>query len=130
MSFTAQGKDLALTTRNAATGKFDLTWDASGNPAFDDTEAHAVLSLLYEHRGQWWADTAGTRGSRLYQLRNIRRSTPSQAESYASEALQPLVDARRILDVAPKARVQSGRVTLSVPWKTPGKVAHIAKVSI
>lgn len=91
------GRDLALSRRNAETGRFDLDWDTTGDPKFDDTEAHRVTSLLVEHRPSaygagYWADPTGLRGSLLYTLRSLRASTPSQAEAYARDALQKAID--------------------------------------
>ena len=90
MSFTATGRDLAM-ARNPRTGKFDLQWDDTGNPSFDDRESHRVLSLLVERRGEWWADTRGNRGSRLHTVKEIRRTAPSTIESFAREALDKAI---------------------------------------
>src|SRR5262249_18472869 len=86
-------------------GKFTLIWDTSGNPVFDDTEEHSVLNLLVSRRGQYWADPTGNRGSRMFLLKNLKRSTPSEAKAYSIEALQPLVDSGRI--IPPRGAIQN-----------------------
>lgn len=116
------GRDLAMTRVNPSTGRFDFDWTDRNDLKFDDTQTHRVVSLLLERRGQWWADTEGNRGSRLYTLRDLRRSTPSQAEAFAQEALARAVSDGWIRDPVVKARVPSpGRLLLDpVRWTLPG----------
>jgi hypothetical protein len=63
MPLSDGGSDVAL-VRNSLNGLFELDWD-DGNPVFDDSEAHTVLSLVLEWQAKWWADPTGKRGSRL-----------------------------------------------------------------
>ena len=96
MSFTAIGADITL-LRNPGTGKFDFQWDTSQNPVYGDDLSHIVLSLIYERKGEYFADLSGSRGSYLWSLKDLRKSTPSKIKGYIEDALQPLVDQRRII---------------------------------
>lgn len=130
MPFTRTGSDIAL-TRNPATGKYDFTWGSDGNPDFDDTEHHRVLTLLVSRRGQWVADTAGTRGSRIHEVREIRRTAPSLLESYADEALEKAVAEGKIQNVVAKAtRSSPSRVDLDVQYERPGGKPQSVRRSI
>lgn len=119
MSFTNPGRDAKMVL-NPATGKFDLVWLATtNNPAFDDSEIHRVVSLIFEHRGEWILDTAGNRGSLLHTLKELRRSTPSAAEASVLEALERAVSEGVIDSVTVKARrvTTFGRLTLDIRWR-------------
>lgn len=126
MPFTKRGRDVDL-VRNAATGRFDLTFETTtGNFAFSDNQAHAVTSLLLEHRGQWWADTSGKRGSKLHTVKVSTRSTPSQLTAFAREALTKAIDDSRIRP-EPKVVVTMPtrtRADLTVTYETPDGTAH------
>jgi phage gp46-like protein len=123
--FTSSGRDVAM-VRDLVTGRFDFDWDATGNPRYSDDCVHRVLSLLLEHRPSpgfpgWWADDTGKRGSLLYTVKNVRRSTPSDVEAFASDALQRAVDEKEISDVVARAFLKPvGRARVEVSWKTPG----------
>ena len=54
--------DLAFTI-NPRTLKLDVAVTA-GEPIYDDSRLHKVMSRLAAERGKWWADTTGQRGSR------------------------------------------------------------------
>jgi phage gp46-like protein len=119
------GSDIAP-LRNPSTGKFDIQWDATGNVLFDDTQEHAVLSLMLGRKAQYWADQTGVRGSYLYVVKEDRKATPSKMQGYVVDALQPLIDNRTILapqgqqTVAVTAtRVKPGRIDLAVTYTTP-----------
>lgn len=129
------GRDLAMTRRNAQTGKFDLDWDDTGDPKFDDTEAHRVTSLLLEHRPSaygagYWADLDGTRGSLLYTIRNLKTSTPSQAEAYARDALQKAIDDGAIEGepVVSARRVGPSRLDVAVAYTARGETQTVKAV--
>lgn len=116
--------DMALTKRNPITGKFGIAWN--GNEwATDDTEEWAVLSRLIEKRGKYHQDKDGTYGSHIKEVRSLTGATPSQLEGYAREALQPLVDDKRIilLETPPPITVNMqkfiNRVRLGVTWTRP-----------
>ena len=120
-----EGSDIAM-FRNTDSGKYDLQWDATGNVIFDNSRSHAVLSVLYETKGQYWADTTGQRGSYLSLVKEDRVSAPSKLVGYAQDALQFLVDGHTI--TAPKGqaapivgatRVRPGRIDLSITYSTP-----------
>ncbi len=124
------GSDIAL-ERDPASGRCNFAWDESGDVVFDGSEEHAVLSVLLEHLAAWWADTNGTHGSQLHTLKEMRRATPSQAEAYAREALQPLVDQRRIQQVTAQAsRAPGGGLRLDVAWQTPGGSPERTRIAL
>lgn len=118
-SWKPAGLDLALTKRNAATNKFDVDIDSTGNARFDDTEAHRMASLAIEHRGKWFLDPTGRRGSELYLVKVLKRSTPSQAAAVVSAGVQKAVDEGHVTDVTVAARVPTpGRLNIALGWKT------------
>ena len=122
MPFTTAGSDLSLTNQEPQTSLYNFNWVA-GDPQFDDTQQHRVASLLVEHKPSpkmpgYWADPTGLRGSLLYTLQNVVNSTPSQAEAYASDALQKAVDDGAIVferSGIQARRVKSG-ITLQVQY--------------
>lgn len=122
MPFTRPGSDLAMTSQDPATGRFNFDWEY-GSPKFDNTEAHRCLSLLVEHRPTannpgYWADETGKRGSYLYTLRNMTTATPSQAEAYAADAMQRAVDDNAIqFDRSDATARRVGRTGLSLVVK-------------
>jgi phage gp46-like protein len=85
---------------NAGTSRHDIAWDTAGtntgNPTVDDRMGHAVLSRLYSHRGKWWADATGRRGSELYTLKHDTIATPGKVVAFVEDALRPLLDAKKI----------------------------------
>jgi len=111
------GRDIAL-VQNPATGRYDFVFDETGNPAFTDTEEHTVLSLELERQGEYWADTAGRRGSRLHTLKLDRPSTRADLVAMTAEALAPAVADGRLRDVQTAAeRVGPGRYTFLIRWR-------------
>lgn len=122
MAFTSPGADLVL-SRNSFTGKLDLQWDSTGNPVYGDDMSHAVLSLVFERKGEWatYPEDTTSRGSYLWTIAQDRKSTPSKAKAYVEEALSPLVDAKKILNlVVFTSRPQPGRLDLNITYQTPG----------
>ena len=111
--------------RNQAVGRLDFDWDETGNPRFSDDNVHRVLSLLLEHRPSpgspgWWADETGRRGSLLYTAKNSKRSTPSEIEAMARDALQKAVEEGWISDVSVRAHTRPAeRAHIEVRWKNP-----------
>lgn len=116
--------DLALTARNPKTGRFGFAWDPkTKDVVFDESEMHAVMSQLTSARAQWWADTTGTQGSDIKKITHITASTTSDAIAYARQALQPLVDQKRITvnDVQTSTTTAPvGRLTVSVSYTPRG----------
>jgi phage gp46-like protein len=118
-------KDLALTNRNPANGRLGLAWDpVMKDVIWDDSEEHSVMSQLVEWRAQWWADSDGTHGSRLNEIKQLTRSTASDAEAAAREALQLLVDKQLITVVRVTATLppagSGGRFVVTVFWSKRG----------
>jgi len=129
------GRDLSLSRLNKQTNRYDLDWDDDGDPSFDDTEAHRVASLLIEHRPSslsagYWADLKGSRGSLLYTVKNLRSSTPSQAEAYARDALQKAIDDGAIEGEPQIAarRIGSTRLDVGVSYKARGQTQTVRAV--
>ena len=119
------GYDVAM-YRNTDTGKFDIQWDSTNNVQFDSTRSHAVLSVLYENKGRYWADKTGNRGSYLSTVKEDRKQAPSRLAGYAQDALQLLVDNRNIVPPPGQlqipitaTRVIPGRIDLSITYSTP-----------
>lgn len=99
-----------LFARNDATGKYDFV-RLNGSPQMDPTESHAVLAQAFGKRGAgdqpgWVGDTDGRHGSLLWQVKQDRASTPSQAKAAMEDALQTLVDEKRLV----RFRVDARRV--------------------
>lgn len=115
--------DLAF-SRNVTNGKMEIAWGSDGDVVWDDTEQHAVMSALVIARAKWWADTQGTLGSQLDEVRTITASTKSDVEAYAREALAELVKAGRItvqnVVVNLPSIGQAGRIELAVYWSVRG----------
>src|SRR4051812_31528216 len=116
------GSDVTM-VRNPSTGKFDIQWDETGNVDFDDSEAHAVLSVLYERKGQYWADATGQRGSFLYAVKEDRKVTPYAMQGYAEDAMSLLVDQGKISPPPGQSKVQvsttrvkPGRIDINVTY--------------
>ena len=135
MPFTSPGQDVAM-RRNPSTGKLDFDWDATGNPRYSDDNVHRVLSLLVEHAPSpgepgWWADETGKRGSLLYTVKNVRRSTPSDVEAMCVDALQKAVDEGWVSDVSARATLRPvDRARVEVSWKNPGGIPATARVAL
>lgn len=86
------GRDIAL-IRNPATGAFDaFNWDSTGNPTFDDSDSHTVLSCLVEE--EYWANPQ--RKSRLLKIKTDVTGTDTDLVSAAGDALASTVKAGRI----------------------------------
>ena len=122
-----------LLQRRADTGTWDLVKGSDGNPVADYSEQHAVLTQLLEGRGSpgvpgWvWDSTAGsgtpgTHGSLLYLITEDTPAQRSLFKAHVADALQPLVNEGRILnvtaDVVESQRVP-GRIDGVVSWDVP-----------
>lgn len=119
--------DLAFTI-NPSSRKLDVATRA-GSPYYEESRLHKVMSRLSAVRGRWWADSTGAYGSRLREVKNLRRTTPGDLESYAREALAPLVTAGEILPPRGARQItvevsqfnrQLGRAVIFVAWVVPG----------
>lgn len=108
--------DVAI-VRSAQTGRFNFVWQ-DNDVLFDETCLHEVMSRLTEARAKWWADSNGTHGSRLRTIKRISSSTKTDAEAYAREALQTMVDAKQItirrVDVGVLSPGMGARFTVTV----------------
>lgn len=124
MSFTSQGRDIAVRT-NPKSGKLRRIWDTdgpnNGNPQFDDTANHAVYLCVFCHRGKYWADTAGTFGSLVYTLPTDPKAVPAKFVAYANDGLAPLVTAGLIVGPKAYATRTVDRMDCLVQYQTPDK---------
>lgn len=112
------GRDIAL-RRNPTTGRFDLQWGDTNDLAHDDSDSHAVLSVLLEDQEGYWADETGQRGSLLYQLKDAKTGIEQLVVSYCNQALQFIVDKGIIREVVSvtAARVKPGRVDATIRYR-------------
>jgi hypothetical protein len=121
---------LDSTTRNPATGRFNFARGADGDVAFDDTEAHAVVTAVLEERKKWWADQNS--GSDLYTVQSLTARTPSQAEAMIRASLSLLEAAGaisvRAVVVTPDRKTQ--RLVAEVTWTTPSGAAGKASLEL
>lgn len=114
--------DLALTNRDARTGRYNFARAANGDVAFDSTQAYAVMTAVECRRNAYWADR--TIGSLLFLLRNLTSKTPSDAEASIQDALLPLV-VLHMIAANPRAVANPGRGAASnalfadVYWALP-----------
>lgn len=122
-----------MTNQSGATGLYNFKW-VGGDPLFDSTQAHRVLSLLVEHRPTpghpgYWADPTGKRGSYLYTLKSITTGTPSQAESFASDAITKAVADNAITydkNQIEARRVGNAGIVVKVPYQAGGQPQNVA----
>jgi hypothetical protein len=113
--------DITIGNRSDATGRWNFVEGADGDVSFDETEAHAVVTSILEHRKSYWADA--NHGSDLHTLKSLTSRTPSQAEAMVREALTQLEQQNRIVvaKIAAKKDLNTGRLYVNVAWTTPGK---------
>ena len=116
--FRSTLKDVALSP--LPNGKVDFTLDATGNPVHTSDETPAVRYRLAEHLGRYWADAK--QGSTLYLARNITRTSSATLQASTFAALQPLVDAGRIIGPTVAVQIQRpvSRAWIDVKWQLPG----------
>lgn len=131
MALQLTGSDVLL-VRNAATGKFDLSFTRSGankgNPELTTSRQHAVLTaLLSRKRGQrtgsavkqggYYFDPQNRRGSLIWTIAQDRMTTTSQLKAYADDALQQLVERKIIASFTTAAtRTAPGKFRVDVTW--------------
>jgi phage gp46-like protein len=121
--------DITLGARNEYTKRFNFVRGDDGDVAFDETEAHAVMTSVIERKRSYWADP--THGSELFDLRNLTSRTPSQAEAMVLDALSSLEQANAITNIVAVARVQAfGQLAVDVTWNTPSGMPGSATAGV
>lgn len=123
--------DIAIgRNQDARTGRWNFERTTSGDVAFDETQAHAVITSSLEYQGEYWADQS--HGSTLHRIRTITSRTPSDAEQRERQALGPLERASLIVvgDVTGAADRRAARLSLDVNWTTPGGAVASATIAI
>lgn len=126
-------KDIALGNRSERTGRYNFVRGADGDVLFDDTEAHAVMTSVVEHRSSYWADA--NHGSELHTLKNLTTRTPSQAEAMVLDGLKPLedanmIDAKKTEVSADVIRGSVGRLDIDIGWETPAGARGSGKAGL
>lgn len=112
-------------------GLYDFEWDDTGNPVFDNSAAHTVLSLQLERRGEYVFDRTGKRGSRLHTIKLDRGGTRDELEAANLEALQLAIDDGRITNVSTEARrVAPGFYYLDTRWHPTGGSPQTGRLPI
>ena len=128
------GLDVTL-VRQQDTGKFDFQVASSGlnkgNPNFDATRTHAVLTTLLSWKrgrrpqsqvaegGYYW-DPSGLRGTLLWTIAQDRVATASQLVAYADDGGQQLISSKYVASFTSSAeRLRAGAYRLRVNWTTP-----------
>ncbi len=105
--------------RDPVKGTFDLSFDSTGNFAFDDTETETVLSLTLEDKGGYAFDPTGQRGSAIRTVKLDLASSASQIEGYEGDALDPAISDGRITvpdDGIKSVRQAPGKYSLAIKW--------------
>lgn len=116
------GRDVAL-RQNPITGRWDIQFDDETNElGHDDSDAHAVLSVLLEDQEGYWADSTGQRGSLLSKIRDAKTGVDQLVVSYCSQALQFIVDKGIIREVVSvtASRTRPGRVDAAIRYRNRG----------
>lgn len=121
------GRDIRL-LRNPATGAFDtFDWDDTGNPVFDDSDEHVVLSCVYE--SAYWANPK--RQSKIADVKLDRTGTREELEGATENALQPALDAGEIKSAEVEADKRSpGRYDLIINYRNRDGHRHNTRVPI
>jgi phage gp46-like protein len=108
------GRDIRL-LRNPATGAFDqFDWDATGNPVFDDSDEHVVLSCVYET--SYWANPQ--RGSKIPDVKLDRTGTDNELQAAGEGALKYPLDNGQIKSAEVSAqKLGAGRYSLIINYR-------------
>lgn len=130
--------DLALTDDgyNQRVGRYGFTKDAvTGDVAFDETQAFAVMTSVACRRKRYWANVQ--HGTDIGDLKNVTQltpsPTPSQAQAQALSGMTPLADAGLITNPQASATLIPGVtgkrsvLSLSVSWNLPGSTQPISR---
>lgn len=120
------GRDIAL-LRNPATGAFDsFNWDATGNPTFDDSDSHTVLSCLYET--EYWANPQ--RLSRVPLIKQDKTGTDTDIVSAVQDALAFAIKAREIGSLVSVQATRRAPGVYSVLIVYKNRAGHIQNVRL
>lgn len=121
--------------RQDDTGKFDLDFSTSGtnkgNPVFDNTRTHAVLTTLLSWKrgkrpqspieeGGYYLDTTGQRGTLVWTVTLDKMATRSDLQAFAEDGGTQLQVLNYITNFSASAeRRSTGYYRLTVRWSTP-----------
>lgn len=123
MALSHVGAGLALV--DAGNGKLTVKWDATGNPAFDDSQGETVFSLLME--SPWFGDRQKKRRSKISTIKTNDSSTPGRLVQYAKDALQPAIDDGRLKSIVPSVQRSGSGYLLAISYVTgSGKQSAIS----
>ena len=110
--------DIAL--KDSGNGKLVFDWGPDGNPRFDETGAHAVLSTFFAKKGAYAWDQDGLFGTNSYKVVADKFATGSDLSAAGNDALAQCERDEIVTAIgatAERARVGSWRVRLR--WHTP-----------
>lgn len=124
-----KGTGTGLTLVNATNGKVTVTWDSTGNPAFDDSQAETVFSLLIEPAG-WFGDRNGKRTTLLPTVNLKDSSTKGKLEEYSQAALQPAVQDGRLRSDTAEAVPNGSGYLIKVGYVTGAGKQHAVTVPL
>ena len=146
--FTSGGADITLVDSQRNPGRMDFVFDDSGtnkgNPRFDDTRTHSVLTTVMsrkrgkapvsrvEEGGYYWDDT-GFRGTLAWTIKFDRLATRSQLVAAAEDAGGQLVADKLITSLTAEAyrvNAQKGRWRLDLAWTLPNSQTREQSLTI
>lgn len=146
--FTSNGADITLVESQRNPGRMDFVFDESGtnkgNPRFDSTRTHAVLTTVMsrkrgkapgskvEEGGYYWDDT-GLRGTLVWTVKYDRLATRSQLVAAGEDAGAQLVGDKLLVSLSAEAyRVnnQKGRWRLELAWTLPNSQTQAQSVTV
>ena len=127
MALSSKGANLAF--QNTTNGKMTPYWGADGNPVFDDNMEEVVASMLEEVAG-WYGDQRKIHRSKLSTVKTKDGTTKGRLEQYSSDALQPLIDDRRLQSVTPTAVPSGQGYNLQVAYVTATGIKNVINVPL
>lgn len=116
--------------RDRGSGKFVFVW-ADGEPLFDSTGTHSVLTTVLEHKGQYYHDPTGQEGTLLYSVKQDRETTGSQLSAYALDGAQQCQAAELVQKVQTSAqRLRRGAWQITVSWQSKAGSGHAERLEL
>lgn len=121
--------DVTLVPSPRRLGKMTFAWTEDGDLAFDGTQAFAVLTSVVCKKDHYRWD--GELGTRLYQVREDRRSTGARMRAAARDGGDQCIAEGLIQEFNPTAEKRaSGRWVLGLYWSVPGVDAERTQRSL
>lgn len=118
--------DITIGNRSQSTGRFNFKIGTDGDVAFDDTEAHAMMMSVVDHKEEYWADE--NQGSFVFKIKTLTSRAPSQAEAYARDGVNSMEQSGLVSSVVAKSAVKRrGILSLDLSW-TSGANSHTVEI--